>query len=351
MATSLSKQLLSPTTFRTGINDNLATLDIYNKNNTNIVNSIQSIGRLYDVDLTNVMRGGALISRHFPIINKIGGEANQLVSVNTNNLIARISSISKNISSSVSSMGSGFLDSVKNSGAMQSVYTVVDGIRSEVTKVDLSSLKPIVKTIQEVAGDPALMGLVDRGSESALYIGLISEASRHGIPNSFSSVVGGISDLSVRNNVIQNVLPYTVTNSDVRMLQSIAMNDTSSMSFLGKISVLRDFISRYRSGFGYNKNESYTEFSDMYSTFNAIHPDWNKKTITNAGADTTILDLSKITAGSADFKESLENYFKINENDTDLLMILGSVFKKTTVEDELKKMLPLLVLHDPAIYQ
>lgn len=348
MARSLSKNLISPSVFMTKPNDALATLDVYTKNNGQIVNKIQDIARMFDVDSTNLMKGGAIISKHFPVITKLTDSYGQTLKVNTENLVARISSISKNVSSSISQLSDSFGKTISELPLTQQVYSVVDGIKSRVGNVDLSGLKPIVSTIQEVVGDRDLMQLVDLDAETALYVGLISEASNNGIANSFKSVVGSLNDPYVRNSVIRNALPYAVNTSDVRMLQSIIEGDFSRNSLLDNTSLITDFSRRYKSGYGYGENEDNVEFNDLYNTYYQIHPEWNKKTLVIDDNEEEVFDISKITDSSAEFKQSLLNYFKNKDqaNEDELFMTLATVFEKTTVDEELKKMLPMLVLHE-----
>jgi len=339
----LSKKLLAAPTFKTGPNDQLATLDVYNKNNAQIVNKIQDIAGIFNSDSTNIMRAGAIISKNFPVItNKVG----DLISVNKENLVARISAISRTVSSKVSELGDSFTSGIKDVPLFNEVYTAVGNVYSKVTDVDLGALKPIVSTIQDLAGDANVMQLVDRDSEAALYIGIISEASRNGIPDSYSGVVSLLDNPTVRNTVIRNVLPYAIDTSDVRMLASILDSDTSSMALLSSLDLIRSFSQKYKSGYGYGENEEYLSFESLYASYNKINDIWNKKTVIENGEEKTILDLSKIMDSSNDFKMSLLNYFKIKEDDPDVMLSFINAFSKTTVEEELKKMLPMLVLHD-----
>ena len=348
MAKSLSKSLLAPSVFKTKPNDKLATLDVYSKNNTEIVNKIQDIAKMFDVDVTNIMKGGAIISKNFPIVNKALGQVNDVLKVNTDNLVARISSISKNVSSYVGQLGDNFSKTISNLPIAQEVYTVVDGVRSRVGEVDFSALKPIVNTIQEITSDTGLMQLIDLDAETALYVGLISEATNNGISDGFGAVVEVLDNPIVRNNVIKNVLPFAINSSDVRMLESIINSDLSKSSILDGIGLISDFSRRYRSGYGYSRNESHIEFDTLYRTYRKIHPEWNLKTVLVNGSEETILDISKITDSSEDFKSSLLNYFKIKDevDEDDLFLTLATEYGKTTVEEELKKMLPMLVLHE-----
>lgn len=347
MDKSLSKKLLSDSVFMTKPTDSLATLDVYTKNNREIVNKIQDINRIFDVDSTNIMKGGALVTESFPVLSSKTGES---LKINSENLTARISSISRTVSSSLGGLSSGIMGGIKNTiGDIKlpdQVYSIVDGVKSTVSSVDFSGLAEVTNVIQNITGNTELMSLVDPNAEASLYIGLISEASHMGIPDSFSSVVDNLTNPDVKGLVMKNVLSYAIDNSDVRMLSSMVDVDDEGNLHFSLDNVIQEFSSKYKQGFGFDKKEQVEEYALLRSTFYNMYPDWDKKSVINNGGSTDILDISKLTRSSKDFKESLLSYLNFTDepNSDEVMMALIKVFGYTTVERELKSMFPYLII-------
>lgn len=342
MNPTITKNLLAASVFLTKPNDKLATLDVYNKTNRSVVNSIQDIARLFNVDSTNIMRGGALISQAFPALQSVAGG----LSINVDNLTARISSLSKTVSSALSQAGAGIAGAIGSIKLPDSVYSVINGVKSEISSVNITGLNQLTGLVQNITGNRTLMQAVDPTAEASLYLGIISEATRNGIPNSYNSVLSQLTDPTVKGLVSNNAVNYAIQSSDTRMLSSIVGNSsTGSLLNLG-INIVQAFSSNYRSNYGYDEINSTQEFSDLTTTYTQIDPNWNTTTVTEAGSSTTVIDISSIVGATSDFEEKLLAYLKFRDNASDQqnMMALATKFGKTTVDIELKKMLPYMVL-------
>jgi len=353
MASNISKNLLAASTFITSPNNALATLDVYTKSNSSIVNKIQDIALKFDPDIANILKGGSYISSQFPVIEKT---ASQLLTVNQDNLIARISAISKPISSSIKSLTSGFTQGVQNLaksiGIPDDVSVLVNDIAMKVRGVDFQNLQSIAGLIQEVSGNSNAFTVNDQAAFSGLVIGIAQEATNNGIPNSLDALAPAITSQGVMNDVVSNLLPVILQNSDVRMLKTLVDNDSSNYTRLLDQTYIEQFIKGYKFGFGFDEGEENTEFRMMMDCFDRIDPDWDKKTILENTAQYEAIDLTKIVDGSKDFQSGLIQDIMINnpgaitDDPDEIFMALSTVFKPTDVYTEIKTLLPYNVISE-----
>lgn len=345
MAKSISSTILAKPNFVAGINNKLIAVDVYKKNNTSIVNKIQDISKLFDVDLSNVLKGGKYIESAFPIIKSVSGN---LIEINKDNLIGRMAGLSKGIGGSIKELGGGFVDKIKNVEILNQVYTKIDGISTQVRGTSYDGLSSVSELISNVTGDPKLFTVQDKDATTALYTGLIREASSRGIPNSFKAVVGKIEDPVILNSVISNILPDTIKTSDVRMLRSIVGSDNTNVTRLLDPGLIGKFAKGYEFGKGFEENQQDTEFAMMLESFEVIDGKWSRKEVKETNLETLIADATKVSSSSTDFKEGLLNHIKINENLPleDKLLSLGTVYNQDDVNMSLSYIFPFNVTNN-----
>lgn len=345
MSKTISSALLAKSTFVSGINDKLIALDVYTKDNKNIVNKIQDITKAFDVDLTNILKGGDFIESNFPIIKDIKGE---LVNINVDNLVARVASSIPDVTGTLRSIGDGVLGKIKEYAPLQEVFTTVNGIATQVKEAAYTGLADVSKMIGEVTGNVDIFKVIDKDAVSAMYSGLIKEASALGIPDSFSAVVSSISDNKILSNVIKNILPTVIGETDVRMLQSIVGADISKITRILDTDLIGKFVKGYSFGNGFGEGEEQAQFKMAKESFDSIDELWNKKIVPEMGVEAFISDVSKITSSTTDFKEAILGYIKQEPmlEITDKLMSIGTLYKEVDVESEIAKNFPFFAKAD-----
>lgn len=340
--------LLAIPNFVAGANDALATIDVYAKTTRNVVNKIQDIAKLFDVDLTSILKGGDLLAQAFPLIKSI---KDGLIQLNPENLVARLTGLAKSIGGAIREMGGEFIDKLVNLDVVKDVYARVDGVISKIKDVSFQSLSAISQMVTDITGDPNLFKIQDKAAAAALFTGLIKEASSKGIANTFKAVVSKITDPQVLNSVIANVLPDTIKSSDIQMLRSIVSSDGNKITKLLDSRLLDKFATGYSFGLGFEPKDVQKAFTEVRETFNLIDPLWNRyKNITSdINVDTVLADVSLITKASKDFKDGLMSYIKQNHTELeteDKLLSLGTVFNTHGVESELKQLFPFQIKFD-----
>lgn len=342
MAKSISRTLLAKPNFVAGINDKLAAIDVYTKNNRNIVNKIQDIAQLFDVDLSNILRGSKFIEDAFPVITNV---TNNLIEINKENLVARIAGLSRSIGGSIRTLGSDFEDKLRSYEPLDQVYSKVGEIISQIRDVSYEKLSDISELVSNITGNTEFFTIEDKDAASAMFIGLIKEASANGIPDSFSSVISAIHDRDVLNNVINNVVPVAIDRSDVRMLKSIVESDDSNLVRMLGQDTIKKFTAKYVFGNGFGENQQVEEFRMLKETFDSINELWNRKIVFEMGSEVEIADATIITTASPDFQEGLINHIKTNENLdlNDKLLAVGTLYRQEDVDKALAHLFPFHV--------
>lgn len=335
--------LLATPNFIAGVNDKLAAIDVYAKNTKAVVNKIQDIAKLFDVDLTSLLKGGDAIAQAFPLIKSV---KDGLIELNKENLVARLTGLSKNVANAVKQMGGEFFDQLGNVQLIKDVAATVDGVTSYLKDVSYASLSAISDLVSQVTGDPTLFRIQDKEAAAALFTGLIKEASSKGISNTFKAVVSKIKDSDVLNSVIANVLPDVIDKSDVRMLASIVQSDGSKVTRLLDSRLIDKFASKYSFGLGFEPSKVQQAFKEVRETFDLINPSWNRYITPVQNGIARLANATVITQASADFKKGMLDYIKLNNQDLpteDKLLSLGTVFDSVSVDVELQKRFPFHV--------
>ncbi len=345
MAQTTSNKLLAKSNFVAGINEKLAVVDVYTKQTRDVVNKIQSIANMLDTDLTNILRGGGIIDAAFPIIDKVTGGQ---LTINAENLVARLSGFSKSVVSQVKSLGTDFANKLGDIKVFNDVYSTIDGVVSKVSSTTYEGLDSVARLVTDITGDSNLLKITDKDATAALFIGLIKEASDKGIPNSFKAVVDNIGDNTVLNRVIENILPDAISRSDIKMLASIKDWDTSSITKILDIDLIDKFAKEYKFGLGFDDNDSLLAIGELINTFDNIKDTWKSFNASEGGVITRLPNASTIAQGSKDFKEGILNYIRENENlsDDDKLLALGTVFDYSDVNRQLAWLFPFNVGND-----
>lgn len=339
MAQNTVNKLLAKSNFIAGLDEKLAVVDAYTKQTRDVVNKVQNIAKMIDADIANILRGGNIIDKAFPIIDKYTGTE---LTINKDNLVARLTGFSKSVTNQIKSMGDGLIDKISNVTLFNDVYSSVDGVLTKITSTAYDGLGSVAQLVNDITGSPNIMKIIDKDSTSAVYIGLIKEATEKGIPNSFKAIVNAIDDKTILNKVIGGILPDVIKNSDIKMLASITEWDSSSVSRLLDTDLINKVASKYEFGFGYDEGTDVAAIKDLTTSFDSIKSDWKSFEVVENGTDTELPNALTVILGSSGFKEGILNYIKnddtVKENDT--FLALGTVFYPTTVESQLQSLFP-----------
>lgn len=340
----MSLNRLASTVFATGPQDSLATIDVYSKKNATIVNSIQDISKKYDTDLASVLRGGDWLSNSMPVIANV---AQGLITINKDNLISRIGSLSNSINSAFKSLPNDLKDSVLGAagdGTGKALVTLA-GVATAVSRTNFTNLQSVGQLINGIAGNSNLIKIDDKDSFAGLLVGTIKEATRYGIPNSVGAILSTVGDSDTLSRVIAGIMPDVIRTSDVRSLFSLADSANKHMVPLINRYLVDDFSKNYRSGFGYAPNELLVEYQMMMDAFKNLDGLWDiKMRYFDDDTSEEVLDLTRVLAASSDFQEVMKASLKVSADPRDKFFALASIFQQTNVYQEVKNLLPLSVL-------
>lgn len=339
---------LAPTTFVSAADRNMAVVDVYKKANSTTVNAIEDITQKYNFDVQAALQGGLQAFRSMaPIVQSF---ANGTAVISKQALLNRILAATSVMGRTVTTA----LKDVKDDGSLQStiagyvkegagVVMKVGNVAQRVASTNLTNLNAVGSLINSISGEANRAVINDRDSTAAVLSGVISEASRYGIPQSYSSVMSAINDSVITRRVVAMVLPDVVKGSDHRTLQDMAQASPVGALKMLNPNVLGDFGSTYQAPLGSTTQKRTSDFSEILTAFTAVDPKWNTAVRqTSAGAE-SVVNLSQVTSFSKDLQRTFDIGAKASENIDDKLFGFASMFGKRDVASELSKAFPMSV--------
>lgn len=342
-------QLVTPT-FVAGPQDDLATADIYAlKSTTQVINSIQKIINDTTPEHSGVLRGGealaSALADQLPVIS--GLMNNGLLSINKDNLVARLAAASgsvisglKNMSASlVAKIGSNIPDLSQSVPGASDAVAQVGAISQSVSAANLTNLSSLGRTIQEVTGTTNLFTLTDRGSQIGLFTGLIQEAHNVGLKNTFDALLVGVSDPVVLAQVAARVLPSVIANSDLGSLQAISSRLPAGGARMLYPDVAHDFAQNFQHDAGSTAAQQAATWGEVDTTLLQLDPSWKSivrsDPMNPSASGVEIPFVAAVQNGSPDFQNMVVTQAETSTHVNDQLLVLGTVFDATTVDDDL----------------
>ena len=339
----MSFSIAAPT-FVSGALDELATSDVYKLRTNTVINSIQDFTKLNDKELQAVLRGGAFLASQLPILQKVG--VSGLLSINKDNLIARLGMSSGSLVAGIRNMGPGLASAIAANipGASQ-VFASVNGITQQVSSSVLGSISDIGKTISDITKTSGMFSIDDRGATIGLLSGLVTEATRFGIPNSVDGLLKNISDPYVINRVVAQTLPLLVSRSDLASISAAARLVPTGSLGMAFPNLAQSFSRAYVAPQGTavaDYSRTYEQAIDAYSRADS---NWDRaKRVGPGGVTDTILSVVGLQDASPSFRKVLDIGVKAAVGDNTKLYALASLFPSTTVDQQLARQHPLTVL-------
>jgi hypothetical protein len=331
--------------FATGPKDNLAALDVYKATGRRNINSIQELSQQAGVNLTSIIgqrTGGnkALAG----LLTKVAGN----VKVDTSMLRDRITSgvagvkgTFQDLSENAKNSLTGGLDGLK--GTMQ---VSMGGVTSTIPSSQFQDVSSFGNFINDYTQSSSF-NLSDRDGLASVISGSIGQASSFGIPNAFSTLTDGIEDQVVMCKVVNQTVPSLVKNQDIDTLFDM------SNSRAGKTmsAVFPNFAGDISRSFRFPTNQGPARKADAFSklvgTLTNVNPRWNQSP-RQKGNDIA-LNLLTLLGASDDFKLAVQvGIALMPDRDAQKNYALANVYRPTTVEAEIRKYFPRVVLQTPS---
>jgi hypothetical protein len=198
---------------------------------------------------------------------------------------------------------------------------------------------------------PGQCSIYDVDSHASLISAGVIQGSSYGLPNSFTTLTAPSavsSNTGLLTKVTAACLPVLVRNGDLNNLKTMAASPGGQifdavLPNYGRLLTTGYSATAYgRNGFG----ASVQDYSNLISIFTSTNSQWNVfDRLGDTGGDNTTLNLLKLIGGSRDFTTLLAIGIKsLVDGDRGKHQILATMFPRTTVEAEVARAFPRVVL-------
>lgn len=341
--------------------------DVYKTTKAGIVNSFQDIQKT-QLELTN----------QFGFLSQINtGELLQkakdgMLSLNMESLKDQISSAfsgdyskAKTLVQDAISGSKSAIDTIKSTtnavtGLMRQasdVYYTVNGVVNAVKNGNLSDLRGVVDTINNVTGRVGI-ALSANGAMGGIMTSLVGEAGALGIQDAFGIVAAGVRDAQNITNQAQVIyqmatgsLPAAIARGDLRSVASIADymgNGAASMLNPTAVKALTktdktEYTNAEIIGDDTEGNGQFHEYRDAYQR---IDPNWETSSWKPPTGSDSIKDLSALLDSSDEVRKIFTTGGMCSATAEDkAYMALAVLDKPKTVDEEIQSRYPM----NPAI--
>lgn len=336
------------TTWSTGATDELATADVYDLvPGGNPVTNVKSFFDGIDFGLADLVRGGKFLAKNIPLITGLarGG----LAIFDRTSLTSRILGASslfnsawREIAARNPDLSDGILKTIKDNGQL---FASVNGVITRVATTNFNDISSVGRLINTYTGKNDLFSLEDIDGQVGMIAGIVNEATRYGIPNSFAGLTSQLTNTEIVRRVADRVLPDVVVASDSRSLKSIGLAMGAKGTLALNPNIIGDFAGRYNSPYQATVGQTRDEFRNIVDAYDTLDNTWTAKEREGGPA----INLNQILKGSKDFISTISEGAKSVGEGTEKLFALASVVKPVNVEEKLKEQFPATVWRDNAV--
>lgn len=290
---------LAPTTFATGVNDQLAVTDRYKAKGGVSINSITELTHASVDIISNLIQS---LSGNTPgILSNLAGQ----VTVSKNSLMTRL--FANNASIKAAFAGMSDLSQANVLGKLdydKDLSVTVNGIASTVDGANFDRVTGLQDISQRLTG-VAVVSITDNTAKASFISGLVKEANQLGIQGSLTSFLTGVTDNGLINNIIQKSLPDLVRYGDLTSITSL-INSSIGKSLVDIYpgfaqDLAKAFNLKYKSDGTLDLVASY---DSLLNILDLTHPGWNK--FEREGGIDEGYSIVQILSGSADNKRTFQ---------------------------------------------
>lgn len=341
---------LAKTMFSTGPDDSLGTVDIYNKNNSTVINNRPNIEEFIDSDLTKSFVANEKIIDELKII--VGNDQSGL-KIDKEALISGVLATSSGVMGAFRSLPEAMRNELTKVDGNNKIQMTLNGVEKYLDKANLSTISNLALMIKGISGCSFPLQLQDKHGISILGTNLIKQSSKLGLFDSYHAFIECLADKYIGKKITKNLIPYITGNSDFNLLKSVANGPFAK-------DVINDYpnvINTFSSSFKLPKNKSATEYkniaSDIFDSFNKIKPDWytssnraNLTSLNNCSSDFNKL----IDINCSLIRKTIPTSGNINTSvlsNLDKTLVISSIVNKnnnliSSPKDQLKKSFPYI---------
>lgn len=352
---------LAPTTFSAGPKDTLASIDVYDASGTSVVNSIQDTKTASTFDISTILsNAGKGLATGTTSLLKVSSTGS--ISLNQSAVLGRINGSIPSAAGAIRNLSTQAQQSVSSSFSdYGNVKVNMGGTTSDVSSVyasDLSGYGDYVNMVNAygtgltpASTDTGTCSIYDVDSHASLISAGVIQGSDYALPNSFTTLTSPTavgSNSALINKVTGACLPILVKNGDLGNLR--AMSATSGGQIFD--AVLPNYASQLTQGYSgttYGRNgqggASVQDYTNIISIFTNTNSQWNVFDRLGDTVGQPTLNLLKLIGGSRDFQTLLAIGVKdLVDGDRGKHQILATMFGQTTVEAEVNRNFPKVVL-------
>ena len=237
--------LLASTTFSTGIDPQLAAIDIYNS-----VNSQEIINITPDIE--NIFLNATRSISFIPDVNALEN-LKIIKGKDLNGLKIDADALKDGILSSFSgAMGAfkslpGYLQNkLLNVNGYNSLALTINGITNMVNGANLSTIRGLGELIRSLTGYPFPLGVFDRNANILLGSNILRQAYLYNMLGAYGAFISCIEDRYVGTGITRRSVPYIVNDSSIGLFKDIVNGPYVSEVKTYASNIVSDFVSNFK---------------------------------------------------------------------------------------------------------
>lgn len=329
---------LTSTSWVSGKDDKLITVDAYNAKPDTVITGVQDISKKPSEDTMSLLRGGKSMAKSVSAGIKL--TAGAIKAFDKKTLLERATSFNGAIGSSLKLFSdkdaTPILKSIKDTNQL---FAKVGTLATKIKATDFQNANQLGKLINSYTKNNEFFKIEDLDAEVGLIAGIVNESTRYGLPNSLDKLTENITRGDVLKRIMDQVLPGAIQSGDARLLGQIAAKLGNKTAYELRPTVLRDFSRDYKRPANMTAEERQVLYQQLMASFSAVDNEWyiTKRFEDHAGVEMEdpALDLTILAAASDDFKDIIA-MGAINSTDPyEQLFGLSKIFKITTVDKQL----------------
>jgi len=339
---SIPKILAAPS-FVAGAKDTLAAVDVYGVNKTTPINSITALPSQSNLKAAESLKGSkSVFTTLNGIIDKAAKNAGEAQKANP---LVRITQANDLVAKSLRSLPPGcsnnLLSKILSSINKNSkVSATVGGLSRKLKNSQLACITGMGDLLNKINGTSSSFNLSDPAASIASLSGVVKASAGLGIPGTFKTVVGNITDKLTVNQVAADSLSDVTKWSDLGSLKDMSLMTSPGSLLMTNPNLVNDFSGLYKRPDGAGVTNDVADYQSILASYDAAHPGWKTAQRATDGGTENITDISSIMGSSSDFKSVMKNGIFVTGDQANSNILLAETFPKTSVSDSLATQFP-----------
>ena len=342
--------LLASTTFSTGIDPQLAAIDIYNTVNSqeiiNITPDIENIFLNATKSISFIPDANAL--ENLKIIK--GKDLNGL-KIDADALKDGILSSFSGAMGAFKSLPGDLQNKLLNVNGYNSLKLTLGNIDTMISSANLSTITGLGDLIRSITGCPFPLGVFDRNANILLGSNILRQAYLYNMFGAYGAFINCITDRVTGSGITRRSVPYIVTDSSIGLFKDIANGPFASEVKTYAPNIVGDFVSNFKLPQNTKSTQYPLLLNDCFESFDKVDPNWNKyldyndfTSLSNASSDfNKLLDVNR---GNINISVPNSNYNSINTSELNTKSLMTGLSNIVSKNSNLKSSVSNLIKKD-----